>query len=106
MITKNATACLIAGAALALGIAGGIGPPAATTTAVAQKSRPAASLNVSGTRGSYLEFAGVERAFGTYAGRLKFKRPVTSGKYRLSVTFTSRTGKKSRVVYDVTARQR
>ena len=101
MITKNATACLLAGTAVGVGISSVIGSAGATSRSVPDKPKPAAVLTVSGDGGRYLEFAGVQRTLGTYAGRLKFKRPVKSGKYTLVVTF-----KNSRVVYDVTARQR
>jgi len=108
MIMKTATASLIAGASavVGVGISSIIGPAEVASRSEAQARKPAAALTVSGDRGRYLEFAGVENTFGTYAGRLKFRRPVTTGKYTLVVTFTTRAGRKSRIVYDVTARQR
>jgi hypothetical protein len=106
MITKNATASLVVGAVMGVGISTIIGPAQATSRSEAQARKPAAAVTVSGDRGRYLEFTGVESAFGTYAGRLKFRRPVTTGKYTLVVTFTPPAGRKSRIVYDITARQR
>ena len=106
MITKNAAASLMVGTVLGVGIYTAIGPAEATSRSAAQARKPAAAVTVSADRGRYLEFAGVESTFGTYAGRLKFRRPVTTGKYTLVVTFTTPAGRKSRIVYDVTARQR
>lgn len=106
MITKNATACLVAGAVAGMGISSAIGPAGAATRSVPHKPKPTAALTVSGAQGRYLEFAGVQSRLGIYAGRLRFKRPVTTGKYTLVVTLTTPAGRNARVVYDVTARQR
>ena len=103
---KNATACLVAGTAVGVGISSVIGAAGFASSSVPPKQKPAAALTVSGADGRYLEFSGVQSTFGTYAGRLKFKRPVTTGKYTLVVTFTTPAGNKARVVYDVTARRR
>jgi len=67
---------------------------------------PTATVALSGSHGRYLQFQGRQKRTGTFAGNLSFRRPVSDGRYTLSLTFRDPARGRTRFVYDIDVRRR
>ena len=108
MMATKAT-CILAGAVL------GAGVTTAASFAIAGQDAPRAAhavprsivtISLVGANGRYLTFSGRGRALGPFAGRLAFEQPIQSGAYKLSVKLKDPAGHKTRLLYDVSLRER
>lgn len=97
---------------LILGIALGVSASFVLRSAVPVDAAPTATpastaqVRLSGTAGNYLQFTGRETRPFTFRGSLAFRQPVTTGSYTLRLTLKTPSGKRTRLVYDIKARQR
>ena len=99
-------AYVLLGSVLGLVLAATAG--SAASSPARQEAGSRAIVTLSGTSGRYLSFTGVQKNPGIFEfkGSLSFKRPVTTGKYKLGFTIDKPGRGKTRLVYDVNIRQR
>lgn len=107
MITTKA-AYLTAGIVAGLCFAAGTGSQdmARATPGIERAVAPTATVALSGSHGRYLQFQGRQKRAGTFAGNLSFRRPVSDGRYTLSLTFKDPAQGRIRLVYDIDVRRR
>lgn len=107
MIAKKA-AYVVAGAVMGVVATTTVGFVGAgdTSSAAQPRKKSTAMVVLSGDKGRYLQFTGKETRPAAFKGSVVFKRPITTGAYTLSLTLKGPAGDKTKLVYDVQARQR